>query len=61
MLARGRQGLEALIILGQKSGEIRRNLKANDLALTYEKRVLGTLLFFALCHRPPTPPGGVNK
>jgi AcrR family transcriptional regulator len=48
MLARGRQGLEIIIAFGQESGEIQRNLKARDLALAYQKAVLGTLLFFAL-------------
>jgi hypothetical protein len=37
-----------IITLGQKNGEIRRDLEASDLALAYQKGVLGTLLFCAL-------------
>jgi AcrR family transcriptional regulator len=48
MLDRGRQDLEAIMVLGQEKGEIRRDLQASDLALAYQKGVLGTLLFFAL-------------
>ena len=48
MLARGRQDLEAIMVLGQEKGEIRRDLQASDLAFAYQKGVLGTLLFFAL-------------
>jgi AcrR family transcriptional regulator len=48
MLSRGRQDLKVIIALGQERGEIQRHLKASDLALAYQKAVLGTLLFFAL-------------
>ncbi len=48
MLARALQSLKIIMRIGQKNGEIRRNRGASDLAAAYQKRIMGTLFFFAL-------------
>jgi AcrR family transcriptional regulator len=47
-LARGRESLTAIMALGQRRGEIRRDRKAADLALGFHRNVLGTLLLWAI-------------
>lgn len=47
-MARGRHVLAAILALGQRRGEVRRDRKAADLALAFQKGVLGTLLLWAL-------------
>jgi AcrR family transcriptional regulator len=48
MLARGRQSLAAICAAGQKRGEIRRDRKALDVAMTFQRNVLGTVLVWAM-------------
>jgi AcrR family transcriptional regulator len=48
MLASARKDLRAIMALGQRQGEIRRTLRPADMASAYQKRVLGTMLFFAI-------------
>jgi AcrR family transcriptional regulator len=48
MLAQARRELRAIMLVAQRRGEIRRNLRPADLAAAYQKRVLGTMLFFAI-------------
>ena len=48
MLAQARRDLRAIMVVAQRQGEIRRNLSPGDLAAAYQKRVLGTMLFFAI-------------
>jgi AcrR family transcriptional regulator len=47
-LARGRESLGEMIRLGQKRGEIRHDRKPADLAMTFQRGVIGTLLLWAL-------------
>jgi AcrR family transcriptional regulator len=47
-LGRGRESLAGIIELGQKRGEIRRDRKAADLALAFQRNTLGTLLLWAI-------------
>lgn len=48
MLAQARRDLRAIMVVAQRQGEIRRNLSPGDLAAAYQKRLLGTMLFFAI-------------
>jgi hypothetical protein len=48
MLAQARKELRAIMVLAQQRGEIRKTLRPSDLAGAYQKRVLGTMLFFAI-------------
>jgi len=48
MLARGRGILSTICVIGQERREIRRDHKATDLAITFQRSVLGTLLIWAL-------------
>lgn len=47
-LTRGLESLAEMIKLGQKRSEIRLDLKANDLAMTFQRSVIGTLLMWAI-------------
>src|SRR5882757_4863516 len=47
-LAKGRQGLARICIVGQERGEIRTDCKAADLAMTFQRGTLGTLLLWAI-------------
>jgi AcrR family transcriptional regulator len=47
-MARGRRNLQIIINLGQKRGEVRRDRKAADLAMAFQRAVLGTLLLWAM-------------
>ena len=47
-LSHGREGLARICAIGQKRGEIRRDRKATDLAMTFQRNVLGTLLIWAI-------------
>lgn len=47
-LGRGRENLGEIIKLGQKRGELRRNRKPADLAMMFQRNVIGTLLLWAL-------------
>jgi AcrR family transcriptional regulator len=47
-MARGRETLAAMMVLGQKHGEIRRDRKPVELAMTFQRSVLGTLLLWAM-------------
>jgi len=47
-LAQGRRHLARICEIGQQRGEIRRDRKAADLALAFQRSVLGTLLIWAM-------------
>lgn len=47
-LANGRTDIAAVCKAGQERGEIRRDRKPADLAMTFQRNVLGTLLIWAL-------------
>jgi AcrR family transcriptional regulator len=47
-LSHGREGLAKICAIGQERGEIRRDRKAADLAMTFQRNVLGTLLIWAM-------------
>jgi AcrR family transcriptional regulator len=47
-LSQGREGLARICASGQERGEIRRDRKAADLAMTFQRNVLGTLLIWAM-------------
>ena len=47
-MGRGRENLAEMIKLGQKRGEIRRDRKPADLAMTFQRNVIGTLLLWAM-------------
>lgn len=47
-MGRGRENLSEIIRLGQKRGEIRRDRKPIDLAMTFQRNVIGTLLLWAM-------------
>jgi AcrR family transcriptional regulator len=55
-MARGRRNLQNIIRLGQKRGEIRSDRKAADLAMAFQRAVLGTLLLWAM-----QPTGGLSS
>lgn len=48
MLAQARRELRAIMVIAQRRGEVRRNLRPAELAAAYQRRVLGTMLFFAI-------------
>lgn len=48
MLAHGLESLTRICEIGQKRGEINRRRKAADLAMTFQRSVLGTLLLWAM-------------
>jgi len=50
-LARGRESVARICAVGQERGEIRRDRKAADLAMTFQRGVLGTLLLWAMQSR----------
>ena len=47
-LSEGREGLARICEIGQKRGEIRKDRKAVDLAMTFQRNVLGTLLIWTM-------------
>lgn len=47
-MAHGREALAAIIALGQQRGEIRQDRKPADVALAFQRGVLGTLLLWAM-------------
>jgi AcrR family transcriptional regulator len=47
-LARGREYLTRICQIGQERREVRRDHKATDLAMTFQRSVLGTLLIWAM-------------
>ena len=47
-MARGRENLGEIITQGQRRGEIRPDLKPADLAMTFQRNVIGTLLLWAM-------------
>jgi AcrR family transcriptional regulator len=47
-LAKGRESIGRICAVGQERGEIRRDRKPADLAMTFQRNVLGTLLIWAL-------------
>ena len=47
-MGRGRENLGAMIKLGQKRGEIRRDRKPAELAMAFQRSVIGTLLLWAM-------------
>lgn len=47
-MARGREKVGEIVRLGQKRGEIRRDRKPADLAMTFQRNVIGTLLLWAM-------------
>jgi len=47
-LSQGREGLARICEIAQKRGEIRRDRKAADLAMTLQRNVLGTLLIWTM-------------
>jgi AcrR family transcriptional regulator len=48
MLAQARKELRAIMVIAQRRGEIQKRFRPAELAATYQKRVLGTMLFFAI-------------
>ena len=48
MLRAARKTLTGIMLVGQQRGELRQDAKASELAAVYQKRVLGSMLFFAL-------------
>jgi AcrR family transcriptional regulator len=47
-LAEGRVGLARICEIGQQRGEIRKDRKAADLAMTFQRNVLGTVLIWTM-------------
>lgn len=47
-LSQGREGLARICEVGQKRGEIRKDRKAADLAMTFQRNVLGTLIIWTM-------------
>lgn len=47
-MTRGRENLGEIIKFGQKRGEIRRDRKPADLAMTFQRNTIGTLLLWAM-------------
>ncbi len=47
-MARGRQNLREIIKLGQKHGEVRSQRRAADLAMAFQRAVMGTLQLWAM-------------
>jgi AcrR family transcriptional regulator len=47
-LSEGREGLARICEAGQQRGEIRKDRKAADLAMTFQRNVLGTLLIWTM-------------
>jgi AcrR family transcriptional regulator len=47
-LSQGREGLARICEIGQKRGEIRKDRKAADLAMAFQRNVLGTLLIWTM-------------
>jgi AcrR family transcriptional regulator len=47
-LSKGREGLARICENGQKRGEIRKDKKAADLAMTFQRNVLGTVLIWTM-------------
>jgi AcrR family transcriptional regulator len=47
-LAEGRAGLARICEIGQQRGEIRKDRKAADLAMTFQRNVLGTVLIWTM-------------
>jgi AcrR family transcriptional regulator len=47
-MGRGRENLGEMIKLGQKRGEIRRDRKPAEMAMTFQRSVVGTLLLWAM-------------
>jgi len=47
-MARGRESLGEMIKQGQERGEIRPDSKPADLAMTFQRNVIGTLLLWAM-------------
>jgi hypothetical protein len=47
-MAHGREALAAMIALGQQRGEIRQDRKPADVALAFQRGLLGTLLLWAM-------------
>jgi hypothetical protein len=52
LLRRGREKIALIFRAGQERGEIRRSVSAERLALRFQKRVLGTMFFYALHDGP---------
>ncbi len=55
-MARGRLNLRAIVLLGQKRGEINPKRKAADLAMAFQRSALGTVLLWAI-----QPKGSLNS
>lgn len=47
-MARGRENLGEIVKLGQQRGELRPDLKPSDVAMTFQRNVIGTLLLWAM-------------
>ena len=47
-MACGREALAAVVVLGQQRGEIRRDRKPVEVALAFQRGVIGTLLLWAM-------------
>jgi AcrR family transcriptional regulator len=50
-MAQGRAGLAKICAIGQERGEIRKDRKAADLAMTFQRNVLGALLLWSMQSR----------
>jgi AcrR family transcriptional regulator len=44
----GREQIAEILLLGQRRGEVRRDLKADHIALTFQRGVIGTMLLWAI-------------
>jgi AcrR family transcriptional regulator len=55
-MARGRRSLETILVLGQKRGEIRRDLSPEGMARTFQQNVIGAVMLWSL-----NPPSSLAK
>lgn len=55
MLTHGRDLIGRICVIGQERGEIRRDLRAAELAITFQRGLYGTLLLWALQSRGDLP------
>jgi AcrR family transcriptional regulator len=55
-LSQGREGIARICEYGQKRGEVRKDRKPADLAMTFQRNVLGTLLLWTMQAEGPLHP-----
>lgn len=47
-MERGREEIAEILTLGQRRGEVRRDLKTDHMALTFQRDIIGTMLLWAI-------------